>query len=350
MKIYLTLLVGLILPSIQAQIASASLFREMRSQNPAVITQRPAATLSIALKRDQVDKEQDVTGTTYTESTSDIGITTSSFFYGGKGGGITTEFSGELSSGKKTDKVFTSGASENTTQEADMMVFSGNIGLMKFLGIGIMRVSEDRTQSGTSTASYETTVTAATVGTYFNLGLDIGLFYTSTTFESTGQFSGSPVTQKFDMPRIGAGVGKTGKTYHFEIGYVTDLNEISEDQGGGAGAGTNVATYKPSKFFGAFEFKLGKIMLGVTTNYYRDGFFDFNNLMYYTMVLSANKEDRLENTFNFSLGGDKGHSFSVSVSYSTVESQELPPNLSSGTKYKTTSKIVGGGVSYTYNF
>lgn len=150
-----------------------------------MISQRPAATFSLAVKKDMVEKVQETAGTAYTNSKADVDITNTSFFYGGKGGGFTSEVLGEMASGKKDD---------------------------------------------------------------------------------------------------------------------------------------NVATYNPAKIFSALEFRLKGIMLGVTSNYYMDGFFDFNNIMYYTMVLAANKENRLENTFNFSLGGDKGHSFSGSVSCTTAES------------------------------
>jgi hypothetical protein len=335
-----------------AQIASASLFREMRSQNPAVITQRPAATFSMAVKKDMVEKEQDVSGDAlYTNSASDIDITTGSFFYGGKGGGLTSEISGELSTGSKDDNVQTTGSSATSSQEADMTVLSANFGVLDFLGLGVMRVAEERTQTtNTGNGNYETTVTSFNVGFQFNLGLDFGFFYQPTTLKSEGSFAGSATNQDIDMSRVGFGVGTRGKAFHIEVGYVKDLDDMTEDQGGGSGPGANVATYSPAKIFSAIEFKVGGIMLGVTSNYYMDGFFDFNNIMYYTMVLAANKENRLENTFNFSLGGDKGHSFSGSVTYSTVESQELPPTLAAGQKYKTTSTIMGATVSYTYNF
>ncbi|MCF8059917.1 MAG: hypothetical protein K9K67_11510 [Bacteriovoracaceae bacterium] len=353
MKVIFSTIALLISSSSFAQIASASLFKEMMSQNPAVISQRPAATLSMALRRDSVDKEQDVTNSAlYTESKSEIDITNYSFFYGGKGGkGITTEVSGEISSGEKKDTVTTSGASETPVTNADMMMLNASMGLFNHFGLGVMRVTEDRTQTSvTGNGNYDTTVTSLNFGARFNLGVDIGVFYQSTTFESIGSFAGSAVNMDIDMPRVGLGIGGRGKNFHFELGYVMDLEEIREDQGGGSGAGTNVTTYNPAKVFSALEFRLGGLMLGVSSNYYMDGFFDFKNLMYYTMVLSSNKENRLENTFNFSLGGDKGSSFSGSVTYSTVESEELPPTLAAGVKLKTTSTILGAQLSYTYNF
>jgi len=68
------------------------------------------------------------------------------------------------------------------------------------------------------------------------------------------------------------------------------------------------------------------------------------------MVMARNKENRLENTFNFSLGSEKGSSFSAGVTIATVESTESPPTLLSGEKYKTTTDILGFQLSYAYAF
>jgi hypothetical protein len=235
------------------------------------------------------------------------------------------------------------------------MILNASSSIGRFFGIGLMRITEDRTQTeqGTETSgnsTYDTTLTAITAGARMRLGLDIGVFYQKTSFEQNSVTLGSPRVIEMDMPRVGAAVGLSGKNIHLEVGYVKNLESISEDQGGGAEPGANIATYNPAKITGTVEAKFGKLSLGITSNYYMEGFFDFNNLVYYTMVLSRNQENRLENTFNFSLGADKGHAFSGSVTYSTVESEELPPNLSSGVKYKTTSKIMGAQLSYAYAF
>lgn len=333
-----------------SQIAAASLFKEMRAQNPAVISQRPAGTFSALLKKDMVEKEQSNTSGA-TVATSDIDITSAMFFYGGKGGGLTSEISGELATGTKDDSVNNLGASSTVKNEADMTVLTANFGFYDFLGFGVMNVTEERTQTGdNSNGSYSTSVTAFNLGFNIDFGLNIGLFYQPTTLTQEGTFDGDPTNMEIDMPRAGIGIGKSTKNFHFELGYVTDLEDMAVDQGGGSGPGSNAVTYKPSKYFVAIEFKLKKLMLGLSSNYYMDGFFDFNNLMYYTMVLANNRENRLENTINFSLGGDKGSSFSGSVTYSTVESQEGLPNLLDGQKYKTVSTIKGAQVSYTYNF
>lgn len=352
---FLFLTLFLYSPLSHAQIATSSIFKEMRSENPAVISKRPAATFSALAKADRVDKTQAVDGTTITKSTSEIDINTYSFFYGGAGGkGITTEINGEIGDGTKKDIVETSGSSANVTTQADLMMLNVQMSLFDFLGIGIMRATEDRTQtsvSGSSNGVYETTLTPISVGMTFDMGVKIGFFGQNAKFEQTGTFAGESFSTNIDFKRVGVGIGLGGtKGSHFEIGYIMDLDEVEEDQGGGTGAGQNVVVYKPAKAIASVEFQMGGMTLGLTSSYYMDGYFDFNNIVYYTMVLSSNKENRLENAINFSFGGDKGGSFSGSASYSTVESQELPATLSSGTSYTTETKLVSAQVSYSYAF
>ncbi|WP_127716673.1 hypothetical protein [Halobacteriovorax sp. HLS] len=328
-----------------ANISSASMFKEMRALNPAVISQRPAGTFAAMIKKDLVDKEQVVPNGS---STSEIDITNLSLFYGGKGGkGITTELSAEIGTGTKDDNVNQSGAVQQVSTTSDLMLAQAAVGFLNNFGLSFLRVSNDITQTNTDTNS---TLTSITGGIKFTAGLDFGLFYQSSSFTQEGTSLGLPVNNKFDMPRYGIGIGYSNKVFHIEVGYVKDVNQIKEELGGGSGAGENVATYNPAKIVGTIEFKFKKLTLGVTSSYYIDGYFDFTNLIFNTMVLSSNKESRLENIFNFSFGGDKGHSFSGSASMSTVESTESPPTLLSGTKYKTTTKILGAVLSYSYAF
>ena len=344
MKFISTLLFIAFSSSSFAQVSSGSLFRSMRSENPAVISERPAATFAASYKIDKVEKKQTPTGAV-TKSESEIDISTASFFYGGKGGGFfTTEISGELGSGEKTDKVTTSGTEETQKTEADLTMFNLAAGFMKNFGVGVIKISNENKQTSTSgNSTNEFDLMIYTVGLKFKLGLDFGLFYQHAPLETAG-------SQEIDMSRVGFGIGTSTKNFHLEIAYVMNLEDEREELGGGSGAGQNVAIHSPSKIMGTFEFKLGRLSLGITSNYYMEGFFDFNNLMYYTMVMANNKANRLENTFNFSLGGDKGSSFSAGVTIATVESTESPPTLLSGEKYKTTTDILGLQLSYAYAF
>ncbi|PIP88974.1 MAG: hypothetical protein COW01_15415 [Bdellovibrionales bacterium CG12_big_fil_rev_8_21_14_0_65_38_15] len=340
MRIWLSTLVFLVSLPTYAQVASGSLFRSMRSENPAVISERPAATFGAAYKMDKVEKKQTPTGS-ITKSESEIDITTASFFYGGKGGGaFTMEVSGELGSGEKTDSVTTSGNQENLVTESDLTLINVSTGFMKNFGLGLIKISNTNKQP---TSTTEVDLMVYTVGLKFNLGLDVGFFYQHAPLDNGG-------TQDIDMSRIGFGFGKSTKNFHFEIAYVMNMEDEREELGGGSGAGQNVAIHSPAKIMGTLEFKIGRLSLGITSNYYMEGFFDFNNLMYYTMVMARNKENRLENTFNFSLGSEKGSSFSAGVTIATVESTESPPTLLSGEKYKTTTDILGFQLSYAYAF
>lgn len=332
-----------------AQIASSSLFKEMRSENPAIIQERKAATFSLKAKQDNVTKEQDASSP-LDSSESDISITTTSFFYGGKGGGLTSEFSGEIASGTKEDSLVVSGTDYEVKQEANIASLSYQFGFLGWLGLGFQYVTEDRTQTGNEEGEYDTSVTVVTLGTKFKPGFDFGIFYQYGILDVQGEFEGDDVSSTSNIPRVGIGIGFTGNTTKFELGYITSPIEEEQDQGGGSGPGDNTITLRPSKAIVSLEMKLSALSIGLTSSIYQDGYFDYNNILYYTMVLSGNTDTRIENAINFSLGSDKGHSFSGTYSVSEVESKELPPTLSSGTKYKTTTSIQTLGVSYAYAF
>lgn len=60
----------------------------MKAVNPAVINHRPHGHAALKGNKDQVDKYQKIDETNNIEGKTDIGVTTYSAFYGGKGGGL----------------------------------------------------------------------------------------------------------------------------------------------------------------------------------------------------------------------------------------------------------------------
>ena len=108
-------------------------------------------------------------------------------------------------------------------------------------------------------------------------------------------------------------------------------------------------TYNPAMATFTFEIAFGKLSIGVTSNYYMDGYFVFNNLVKNILIYQM-PENRLENTFNFSLGGDKGHAFSGSVFMSSAETKENAPITIGAAPSKTEITEKGASLSYSYSF
>ena len=92
-----------------AQFTSASLFPEMKAINPAVIGQRSIGIFSAGIARENYEKTQDLSTGSFgagASGKSDIEISDSRLFYGGKKGGfLTSEVFITVGSGEKKDTV-----------------------------------------------------------------------------------------------------------------------------------------------------------------------------------------------------------------------------------------------------
>ena len=335
----------------EASVTSASLFKEMQSTNPAVISGRTARALSFLAKKDSIEISQDLsTGPLGAGSKFDaeVELTNYSGFYGGKGGGPTLEIFAETGSGGRTNKIKEgSTVSENMT-ESTLTNLSVGMGLFEGFGLGLTKIAaEDKQQYNFTVNSqpvnvnttFEYDLTALTAGISFNLGLDFGLFYRKGSLESK---SATQADTKQGIDRVGAGVGLVSKVFRAEVGYVKDLNSID----------SSIGKLSPTMMEFTVEGALGKLKLGYTGRYYQDGFFLLRGVLYNNLAFQTNNEDRLENTFNFAYGNDsKGHSISGAVSIGTVDSQEAQPFIANDTtKYKTTTKTQSFSLSYAYIF
>lgn len=336
-----------------ANITSASLFREMMSTNPATISLRSAASFSLKGQKDIIDIEQDLTGSSLgagSKYTGEVDINNLRIFYGGKGNGITSELLFEQGTGGRTDKL--TSATENTSYKTDATVtnINASFGLGKGFGIGITKaLVEDKTSYNltingmnyTNNATIEYDLTAFSLGFTYNLGLDFGFFYKKATLDSKSNVQTQGGSDS-NEDRYGLGVGFSSKKFRAEVGYIRNLKEKDYGNGG--------VVPSMAEFTG--EISLGKIRLGYTGRYFMDGFFVFNGIIYDVLAYRGNNENRLENTFNFALGDDsKGHSFSGSLSISTVKSMQTQPILADDTnRYnaKTTSK--SASITYSYVF
>ena len=336
-----------------SQIASSSLFPEIKSFNPAVIGQRQKGAVSVIGQMDKIEKEQDISPTygSGAKGTSKIDINAFSFFYGGKGGGlVTSEFTYVGATGKKVDKLQSSQSTVEGSNDVSQSYTNLGLGIGKYLGLSAALLSFDYAtkMSGNfggapfnSDLKQESDGTILKAGFHFNAGADFGFYYEQTDASFDITESGVTTSTKQTYKRVGLGVGASSKNFHFEISHEKDLDDNVVDG----------KTYKPTRTTAALEGRFGKISLGYIGSYYVDGLVDLEELLYFNLVYSKTiDEARLENIFNFSYGSDKGHSFSGSVGFSEVKSQEISALYGNGPKYDTTTTQTTYAIKYSYIF
>ena len=359
LKFLFLISIVVISPTCFGSITSASIFKESMSTNPGVISNRPAATFSILGKKDHIEIEQaDLSAGVLgpgSKFESSIDVTNYSAFYGGKGGGMTTEVLFETGAGGKTDKL-TQSASDviEYTTESKLTNLSVGVGLFPGFGISLIHISAEDKQQYSATinstpvnvdSTTDISLTGFTAGLAFNAGVDIGLFYQKATFkiDTDLSFADSSDGDDQNADRAGFGIGISSKTFRAEAGYVTNLEE--QKQGDDKKVTPAMAEF-------TIETVLGKLSLGYTGRYLMNGFFMYNNVLYNSLAYQGNIENRLENSFNFSYGSDSsGHSFSGSYSAGSVESEQAQQLIGSDTAtYTTTTTSQSISLSYAYIF
>lgn len=342
-----------------SQIATNSLFRETKSINPAVISKRPDAVFSLTGKMDKVDKTQDLSTSIFgTEAKSDTAVKVYSgdLFYGGKGdGGFTTELFVNTSQGKKNNKLSASNFSNSSTDDVKANYGHLGLGLGRNFGLSLGFIKYDynsifkytfMSETYSNEMEAQTNVMIPKIGVAYNMGLDWGLYFERMLSTQKLKQDGNSSTKKENFNLAGAGVGTSSKYFHTEIAYEKQLTgqTVTND-------GFHFKKIYPTRAMFSLEFFLGKMSFGYTGFYYQNGFMNLDNLLFNSLVYTNTWEKpRLENNFNFSLGSDKGHSFSGSLSFSTVKNREKSLYTAGDDKYNTTTKAMGVSAKYAYIF
>lgn len=360
LKNYLLLLLGFVHVTTSAQTAQSSLFANVKSVNPAVISRRPGEVISILGKADKITKKQSLSADVGDAVTGDndtkIDVASLSLFRGGKGGGrLTTEMEAAYIQGKKTDKLASISETTSIETDANNTLFYFGAGIGKNFGLSITHVNYsnssqyDATFAGSPISmNSKTEVTADDIkaGVSAPLGsLSIGAFFLHSIADVESIVEGQvmPNAGK-DKQNIGGIALATGsKSFHLEIGYERNLEEEENPFTGD--------TLHPSRLTGTIEAQIGKVLLGYTGRYYTDGFFEIDRVIYDQFVYeNSYTEPRLDNVFNFSYGRDKGNVFSASIFYSQLKAKETNSFFPDGSKVMTTTTEMGASLKYAYHF
>ncbi len=356
-----------LIPTVNAQIANSSVFSEMKSINPAVVSGRLAGQFTVLASQETMNKDQDMTPIlgAGSQSKAETTLTQFSFFRGGKGGGLTTEFSAKQTSGKVDTKINTTSQNVSDNSKASSTGFGMLIGFGNNFGIGfgLQTYKYDINSSFTIGAqTYDTTLVQDTTfldvkpGLRFGNSISIGTFIHfikqsgDVTMTDPVEGGGTKTTNlQMDSMFIigGLGFGLKGKSTNMEVSYERAL---STGDSGGENA-INIEQKTPARISFMVETKISGIALGYKGSLVEGVFTDIENILQSNLLYpNALNSSRLEHVVNFSLGASKGLSFGASAFYSASETKETSTYIVSTTKLDTKTESVGFSAKIGYVF
>lgn len=355
----------------QAQIADASFFPSVKSINPGIAHLRTTGFLAADFSKKTVEKDHQVTaGGIIGGIQTDVDLQKTTLFRAGKGRGITTEFLFDQEKGNKKESIRTKTQGDRTIKSTAESKYYGGILDLHFFGISYSGADYDygykfRIGSPPSVSAKDVTTklgyTNIKVGTAFKIyNVAFGAYglnqkskgnYTYTFFDPTSGAQGT--TEKYptstSVKGYGVGLGytttilrlesslekmydntlKLSKDYPMEVKKAPDSSRIS--------------------FVGEARFKhfaIGGRVRNIKGNYRDLEDIISSNLLYGEM--GAN-DTRMETTFNFSFGVQKGFTCSAFYTQSKNNVKEKSPVFTDD-KFKAiiTSKAYGFNVSYIY--
>jgi hypothetical protein len=363
MKIWMIIfLTALPFPSF-AQMALPSVFPEMRTINPAVVSLRKSGNMRLSALSDNIKKNQPITilnGVPFNASEdSKISFLDGNFFYGGKGGGLTTELSADYTTGKRattlTDNV--GGTSTfNTNAASNYVSLAMGAGA---LGLGLHYIGFKSDYAFSQTVN-ETPFNSNVTQKLTIIGVKPGIIIggPSLSLGITAEFDKlkSTITSNPPMPTsggtpdsfkyVGIALATGGANSVFEIGVEAD--PITDP---GTNPSTNEKLPMPMKISFLAETKLASLTLGYKGMAFKGQYMDLDKIIPTQLVYSEPSTDfRLEHIFNFSFGGSTGWSFGGSASYSNATKKEKSSFFGSRELYDTKITEYSAAAKMSYVF
>lgn len=336
--------------------AAASMFGDVKSNNPAVIGGRKSEVITAIASIDRIKKDQTLNTTDGAPvngtGEADVDVKSINLFRGGRGGGFTSELSLDYNMGSRTDKLTSTAETQSQATTANNSLAYLGFGFFNFFGLSYTHAlyKNEAAYSGSFggqafSMNMQTDVTAQGLKAGFakDFGfLDFGAFFQRRIDVVKSTVSGASNEAKSDEDVAGAAIGTSSHDFHFELGYEKEL-KAQQDANGNA--------LNPWRATATLEARFGKLALGYTGRYYVDGFFEIERVIYNQFVYANSyAEPRLDNTFNFSYGSDRGSVFSGSISYSSLDVKETSALYPTGGKVPTKTTAMGASIKYSYAF
>lgn len=336
-----------------AQISLPSVFPEMRSINPAVISLRKTGHVKLSGQVDKIEKTQKVeqiNGSPFVfDDKSQIDLTNINFFRGGKAPGFTSEWYFDYTKGDKVTEI-TDASDQKSEYTTDTSSYYASYAFGSGRGWGLqlhyVGYSSDYRYNATingdnQSSSFKQKISVMGARPGIVLGshsLALGIFGEYNKFEADAR--GAPESSALVSVALGSG----GPNGLIELGVEADpITEQEEDTASGK------KPPMPMRVSLILERKFSRLTLGYKGMFYKGQFLDFDKIIQNQLVYRSTGDDvRLEHIFNFSFGGSKGFSLGGSASYSNYTAKETSSIYASSDKHDTEIKAMSVALRIGY--
>jgi hypothetical protein len=355
-----------------AQIADSSFFSSVRSINPGVAHQRAQALISLDVSKKDIKKNHEVTtGGIVGGVQTDVALQKNTLFAATKGSFATFEVLADRETGKKVEHINSTTYGERDVTNNATSTYMGGIVDFRLIGVSYATANYETfnkfrvgTPPSVSANDMKTALnyTLLKYGSALNLnGFTFGVFgmnkksngdYTYTFYDPATGNPGStevwPATT--EATGYGAGIGYTSKTFRIEVS--TEQMSAADLKADDNPLDKIKAAPESSRLSLSVEARFGKLALGARVRNNVGNFTDLedlisSNLLYGEMAAS---DTRLETSFNFSYGSDRGFTYSAFYSQSVSKTDEESTIFTNGIKYPATTTSTAMGVNVSYYF
>lgn len=348
-----------------AQMTLPSVFPDMKSVNPAVISLRKQGQIRVSGQHDQINKRQEVLeddGSRAFLEKNDIALTNTNFFRAGKGDGFTSEIYVDYTKGLRQTDLDQGGQTTDYKTDTSAYYVGYSFATKSRYGLEMHYVgyhSEYDYNFSFGSENYEQSIKTDISVYGFRPGVIFGspkfslaLFAEHNFFTSKTKMdpppqegAGSGPDPKFSI--IGIGIGGGSPTGLFEIGIEVDpISKREKDQV------TNVTPPMPMKVSLIAEKRFSSFMLGYKFMGFKGNFLELDKIIQNQLVYANQGSDlRMEHVINFAFGGTRGFSFGGSASYSDTEIDEkssLDPTNENLYPTKVRAMSIGLRLGYVY--
>lgn len=345
------------------QMTLPSAFPDMRSVNPAVIPLRRAGDIMVGGELIKVDREQKMktlNGQPFVlDEDSKTSLTSTNVFYGGAGGGLTSEIFLDSTSGER-ESVVTDGSGNDTTYTTDTSAqfFSfafgaGGKGMRWGLGTHYVNFGTEygysfkaNGQEQKDEFNSELTAFGVRPGIIFGSpAFSLGLYLQYDSVKTKRKGNTVDTDDSSSRQIVGTGIGTGGPNGILEIAAELDLSSREKDPS------TGDVPPAPQKFSLLIERRFERLTLGYKGMMYKGNFMDMDQIIHHQLIYSnIGSDTRLQHVFNFTWGRERGITLGVSGGVSSSKAKEKSTIFTSKDTHETTTKssTIGARVGYVF--